>query len=242
MKETKTEYVPNPVPLGERMKMRYERPSRYHLLRKTPVIIRVDGRAFHTFTRKFDKPFDKDFIAAMLNTALRASTEIQQGVRAAYVQSDEISFFLADYDDVDTEAWFDYNKAKVESITASIATAFFNEFIQSKKKGVPLAFFDARAFNIPREEVVNYFLWRMKDWARNSLTMYCRGSFSHKQLEGKNAAAQHELLHTVGKNWATDLSPIERNGTLILRTADGGFVPESNYVAKYDVVSKLIPV
>lgn len=200
--------------LGDRMKENYENRARYYLTRRTPVIIRLDGRAFHTFTKDFKKPFDGRMIDAMILAAMRVFSEAQ-GCKLAYIQSDEASFVLTDYDDLTTEAWFDYNKSKIESVSASIMTAAFARGMRlANIQG--LACFDARAFNIPESEVVNYFLWRAKDWSRNSVTMYAQSCFSHKELQGKSVPEMHEMLHSVGRNWTNDLVNEERNGTFLL--------------------------
>lgn len=195
--------------LGDRMKG-YEAPARYLLTRRSPVIVRVDGRAFHTLTRGMDKPFDHKFINRMIKSAILTSDSMQ-GFKAGYVQSDEASFLLTDYDDHETQPWFGYVKSKVETITSATMTA---HFIQA---GSGFGVFDARAFNIPRDEVANYFLWRSKDWHRNSVQMYCRSFFSDKEMHGQGKADQHEMLHSIGKNWTADLSEVERNGTWIFK-------------------------
>ncbi len=198
--------------LGNRIKFNYENRQRFYLTRRTPVIVRVDGKAFHSYTRGCERPFDKKLISSMVAAAQKVA-ESMQGFKAAYVQSDEVSFLLTDYDGLNTDAWFDYNKSKVETISASTMSGWFNRLMDNGK----VAVFDARSFNIPREEVANYFLWRAKDWERNSLTMYCGAFFSHKQLHQKNRSNKHEMLHSIGKNWTTDLDAQLRNGTLILR-------------------------
>jgi hypothetical protein len=83
-----------------------------------------------------------------------------------------------------------------------------------------LAHFDARAFNLPREEVANYFLWRAKDWERNSVAMYCRAFYSEKEMHGQGLVDQHEMLRRAGKNWATDIGSRDRNGVWLF--VDGG--------------------
>lgn len=179
---------------------------RRYLTRRTPVIVRLDGRAFHTYTRKCSKPFDGKLMGAMVEAAYAVANEIS-GFKLAYTQSDEVSFLITDYDELETQAWFGYNQSKVESVCASIMTAHFNAFMGRDD----LAYFDARAFNVPENEIANYFLWRAKDWERNSLNMYASAHFTHKQLHGKTQADRHEMLHEIGKNWATDLSARERN-------------------------------
>jgi tRNA(His) guanylyltransferase len=199
--------------LGDRMK-EYEDCYRITLTRRTPVIIRVDGKAFHSLTTKCKKPFDKDFMNAMLYAASQTSLQMQ-GFKLGYVQSDEASFLLTDFDEINTEPWFGNNLNKIVSISSSYMTAFFNQGWIWVREDKSVGVFDSRAFNVPIEEVANYFLWRARDWERNSLQMYCQAFFSHKELMNKDATAQHEMLHSIGKNWATDLTPREKNGTFI---------------------------
>lgn len=214
--------------LGDRMKENYENRSRFFLTRKVPVIIRLDGRAFHTLTKNMDKPFDPGFMGIMLRSALATAKEMQ-GFKLGYVQSDEASFLLTDYDNLEAAAWFDYNLSKLTSISASIMTGEFIRWMEQT------AHFDSRAFNIPKEDVANYFLWRAKDWERNSLSMYCQSFFSHKELQGKNRADQHEMLHKIGKNWA-DLADHLKNGTFITKT----FECRSDVLPTYDAISTLL--
>lgn len=221
--------------LGDRIKSNYEDRQRFYLTRRTPVIIRVDGKCFHTLLRDCDKPFDLGFIDAMVDSA-KATASMIQGFKAAYIQSDEVSFLLTDYDTLVTDAWFDYNKSKMETITASAMTHNFS-CLFIKKNGVAL--FDARSFNVPREEVSNYFLWRCKDWERNSLGMYCKMFFSHKELDGKSKQERHEMFHEKGKNWATDLDPQLRNGTFLIRTGEG-VVVRDDIMPSYPEISKVI--
>jgi len=227
--------------LGDRMKKNYEDRARHYLLRRTPVIIRVDGKAFHTFTCKFNKPFDEEFIEAMTSTALETAEGLQ-GFKAAYIQSDECSFLLTDYDKLDTDAWFGYNQSKIESIMAAMFSVRFNLFIRMLKPTIPenqLAVFDARAFNVPKEEVVNYFLWRAKDWQRNSLSMYCQAFFSQKELQGKNAEQQHEMLHGIGKNWTTDNDARIKNGTFISNDAGNNRI-RHDITPSFEAIFKVI--
>jgi len=197
--------------IGNRMKNNYENVTRFYLTRRTPVILRLDGKAFHSLTKNFERPFDRRFIEAMVSAAIDLTDEIQ-GFKAAYIQSDEVSILLTDYDDVNTQGWFDYNASKITSVSAALMSVRFNFHL-----GMSNAVFDCRCFNIPKEEVANYFLWRSLDWQRNSIFMYARSFFSHKQLEDKNQQDIHEMLHQIGKNWTTDLENNLKNGTWILR-------------------------
>lgn len=201
--------------LGERMKM-YEHVWRHKLIRRMPVIIRVDGKAFHTFTKGLNKPFDDIFMDAMQATAEYLVREIQ-GCKFAYVQSDEISLLLTDYDTYDTEAWFDNNIQKMVSVTAAKASAFFNQrfglcyvdyAVVSKPEGTfdsayahrvleagsMLPVFDARAFNLDKDEVCNYFIWRQEDCIKNSISMIARTHFSDKELHGKSTIERKKMI------------------------------------------------
>lgn len=181
--------------LGDRMKT-YEGVSRHVLMRRTPVILRVDGRAFHTFTRSFQVPFDNMLHDAMVATARSLVHEIQ-GAKLAYGQSDEVSVLITDYDTLTTDAWFGYGVQKMVSIAASVATIAFNNHIGRNNQ----AQFDARVFNLPRAEVVNYFVWRQKDASRNSVQMVARSCFSHKQCHRKSNSDLQDMLMDIGVNW-----------------------------------------
>ena len=207
--------------LGDRMK-EYEGVTRNFLTRRTPVIVRVDGRAFHTLTRNFNKPFDQGFMTVMIKSAVVLFKEMQ-GCKLAYVQSDEASFLLTDWDDLSTEPWFGNNLNKIVSVSAAVMSVTFSNWLDTySSRGCNTVFsiFDSRAFQLPRDEITNYFLWRAKDWERNSLQMYCQAHFSHKQLHKKGHAEMHEMLHSIGKNWTTDLTYQEKNGTWITDASD----------------------
>ena len=193
--------------LGDRMK-RYEDVWRAKLIRRTPVILRLDGKAFHTLTNKFCKSsFDSEFHNAMVNSAFKTVVEIQ-GAKCVYVQSDEVSILITDFETLQTDAWFDYNVQKMTSVSASYMSVHFSRTI-----GVP-AVFDARVFNLPKEEVCNYFIWRQKDWIRNSVSLLTRMHYSHKEMDGKSKADQHEMLHQKGVNWS-DMEDHWKNGVFI---------------------------
>lgn len=201
--------------LGNRMKTFYDEIPKTKLMRRTPVIIRIDGKAFHTFTRGFKRPFDNVLIKTMQETAKYLCENIQ-GCQLAYTQSDEISLLLIDYQRFETSAWFDYEIQKMCSISASMATMYFNKVFsevvtdyfdgedeedenydfalaEAREKG---AMFDARVFNIPREEVTNYFYWRQLDASRNSIQMAGQANFSHKELQYKSCNDIQDMLMT----------------------------------------------
>jgi len=216
----------------ERMKNNYENRSKTFLTRRTPVVIRIDGKAFHTYTIGLDKPFDEGLIQDMQETTKFLCENIQ-GAKLGYCQSDEISILLTDFDNLNTEAWFNYNVQKMTSISASLATAKFNDLrerrIRTPKlfdeigqfdfnhlKTNRLAFFDSRVFNIPKEEVANYFLARQKDAVKNSIAMLAQSLYSHKELECKNGSEMQEMCWQKGQNW-NDLDGSKKRGSIVIR-------------------------
>lgn len=197
--------------ISERMKTFYENRTRYFLPRRTYTIIRIDGKAFHTYTRGLDRPFDMKFIQHMDDTACFLCKNIQ-GAKLAFVQSDEISILLTDFDTLTTDAWFDGNIQKIASISASMATAFFNSLRPDK-----MAFFDSRVFTIPSSiEVENYFIWRQIDTVRNSISSVAQSLYSPKELFGKNTNVMQELCFQKGVNW-NDFPVKLKRGRLILK-------------------------
>lgn len=204
--------------LGTRMKTQYEMRTRTYLPRRTYTILRLDGKAFHTYTRKCTRPYDGALVSAMDDTT-RALCEQIQGVVFAYVQSDEMSLLLQDFAKIETDAWFDGQVQKMVSISASIASAEFNHIrdydkaagLISDLQHPHLALFDARVFTIPdKTEVANYFIWRQKDATRNSLQMLAQHYFSSKELHGKSQADIHDMLHGVGVNWNNQPAKFKR--------------------------------
>lgn len=199
--------------LGDRMKADYENRTRFTLPRRTYTIIRLDGKAFHTYTRNLERPFDRKLIDDLKTAAIETCEEIQ-GAQFAYLQSDEISILLTDFKTITTEAWFDNNLQKMVSVAASIFTANFN-LIRQLKFNSELAYFDARAFTIPDPiEVANYFVWRQKDWVRNSIQMAAQSVYSQKQLHGKNNEQMQEMLFMKGINWSKYAEDL-KNGTIV---------------------------
>lgn len=224
------------------MKADYELPSRIYLTRRTPVIIRLDGRAFHTYTRDLNKPFDEGLIEDMQQTAIYLCQNIQ-GAKCAYVQSDEISILVTDYDTITSESWFGFNLQKMCSISASLATGIFNKFRFLRHFDVPgksrtgnltaiksftLANFDSRCFNIPKEEVSNYFLARQKDAVKNSISMLAQSLYSHSELNKKNRNQQQEMCFQKGYNW-NDLHWSKKRGSFIVKNTYKNGILEPSY-------------
>lgn len=235
--------------LGIRMKEFYEQIPKTKLMRRTPVIIRLDGKAFHTFTRGFDKPFDEILIKAMQETTKYLCENIQ-GCVLGYTQSDEITLVLVDYKKLNSEAWFDYEVQKMCSVAASMATMAFNKafsktFDEWGRENLPDwdiggtnepvdenlmklckvyynaqengAMFDARCFNIPKEEVTNCIYWRQLDATRNSIQMVGQANFSHKELHGKSCNMIQDMLMTQKNiNW-NDLPTYQKRGSCVIK-------------------------
>lgn len=219
--------------LGKRMKEYYEQVPKTRLVRRMPVAIRIDGKAFHTFTRGFEKPFDRILILAMQNTMQKLCENIQ-GCVFGYTQSDEITLILKDYNKLNTSAWFDYEVQKMCSIAASMATLYFNQEFRNllntsmegkvglsevdiahmcaRDKG---AMFDARCFNIPKEEVANLIYWRQIDAYRNSRQMAGQAYFSAKELNGKSCTEIVGMLKEErGIDFDNDYFSYEKYGTV----------------------------
>ena len=230
--------------LGKRMKEFYEKPAQTKLIRRMPVVIRIDGKAFHTFTRGFQKPFDNVLIKTMQETTKYLCENIQNCI-FGFTQSDEITLILVDYKELNTSAWFDYEVQKLCSISASMATMAFNKFFENnvddyrfrKWDGVSKyeegteeyiktllkavekgAMFDARCFNIPKEEVTNLIYWRQLDATRNSIQMVGQANFSHKELQNKTCNMIQDMLHEQkGINW-NDYPTVCKRGSACIYT------------------------
>ena len=224
--------------LGRRMKTFYEQIPKTKLMRRCPVAIRCDGRSFHTFCRKFQKPFDEVLIKTMQET-MKYLCENIQGCVLGYTQSDEITLILVDYKKLTSSAFFDYEVQKICSITASMATMAFNKFFEkniqefsesNECRGLDIkyidiyrealnkgAMFDARCFNIPKEEVTNLVYWRQLDATRNSIQMVGQANFSHKELQNKSCNDIQDMLMTQkGINW-NNLPTYQKRGSCCVK-------------------------
>ena len=247
--------------LGDRMKQ-YEAVPKNFLMRKNPVIIRLDGKAFHTFTRGFEKPFDKIIETAMTETMLYLCKNIQ-GCVLGYTQSDEITLVLCDYQKIDTDAWFEYNVQKMVSISAAMATFKFNEVLRDTcwkifdeagcnftkevellvKKSEKGAFFDARAFSVPRHEVVNCLIWRQQDATRNSIQALAQSLYSHNELQGINCnKLQDKMFTEKGVNW-NDLTTYQKRGACAIQKLVTKTSKTKGTVTRYSwVIDDEIPI
>lgn len=200
--------------LCDRMKT-YERVCDYRLTNRMPVIIRVDGRSFHTWTKKqhLERPFDDRFRSIMADAALAICDNVSTSV-FSYTQSDEISVILFNYNKFESQPYCDNRIQKLVSHAASIASSTL-----TMSYGV-MTIFDARAFVLPESEVVNYFIERQQDCIRNSIQMVGQSKFSQKQLHGKSCPEIQEMLfsqHAI--NWSK-LPTDKKRGMCIRRIRD----------------------
>lgn len=200
---------------GDRMKG-YENAYRIGLPKRMPVILRIDGTHFHTYTKGMKKPFDKDLTEAFWETCKYLAENIM-GCKIVYHQSDEISLLITNYDKLTTQSWFDNNLQKLVSVSASMATAKFNEVMRVKYPEKTLATFDSRAWILPHDEVCNYFLWRQQDATKNSISMVAQANFPHKQLQNLNGKQmQDKLMLEKGVNW-NDIPVWQKRGVCITK-------------------------
>lgn len=224
--------------LGDRMK-RYEDSFRTYLPPRQPVIIRVDGKAFHTFTKCCEKPFDK-WIGGAIDAAAYNLMRVVQNARLAYVQSDEVSLLLIDYNSYQSQQWFDGNLQKVVSVSAAVAAVNFTEsWVSYNPYGSKaLAYFDARAFIVPEREVCNYFIWRQQDATRNAVQMVARAHFSHREcLDLSCDQLQEKLFREKGLNF-NDIEPYWKRGRVVDREGNVDrnipiFTQDRAFVEKY---------
>jgi len=219
--------------IGTRIKEFYENRTRILLPRRTYTIIRVDGKAFKTYTKGLPRPFDNGLMQDMDETAKYLCKNIQ-GAKIGFVQSDEISILMTDFATHQTDAWFDGNIQKIVSVASSMATAKFNQLrlirdfttfgSEFTSEGIGLmigdtrlAEFDARTFTIPsKTEVMNYFIWRQQDTVRNSISSVAQTLYSSKELHGKNMSEQQEMIFQKGQNW-NDFTSQEKRGRFVFK-------------------------
>ncbi len=202
--------------LGDRLK-KFENVNRFCLPIRTPLIVRLDGCHFSNYTKGFEKPYSSIIRDAFIHTSQHLFKNIS-GLQLIYQQSDEMSLLITDYKDFNTQSWMNKNIQKIVSISSSILTAHFNEFIWSKNLSIKkTAYFDSRAFCLPKEEVCNYFLWRERDWIRNSVSVLAQKNFSHKELHKKSSRDMLKMLLDKGISWENDLDHWQKYGYCVSR-------------------------
>lgn len=234
--------------LMKRIKDNYELRQRHYLTRRTPVIIRLDIKAAHTYCKPLEDRFDKGFIEVMNLTAIKLCEEVQ-GCQLAYIESDEISLLLHDYKKLTSDAWFDYSQSKIESISAAMASVEFtlNSSLiwgsnlsypeYSNKPILKRAYFDSRSHNIPESEVCNYFIARQKDAIRNSINSLAQSLYSHSELQGKKCNQLQDMCFLKDHNW-NDLPVYMKRGRCVVKQI---YKSEDGYIRSHWVVDNDIP-
>ena len=246
--------------LGKRMKQYYEFIPKTKLMRRCPVAMRIDGKCFHSFAKGFEKPFDRVLVKTMQET-MKYLCENIQGCVLGYTQSDEITLILIDYQTFDTDAWFDYEVQKMCSIASSMATMIFNKrfvnnmldlcetntidikmakiYERAYEKG---AMFDARCFNIPKEEVANLIYWRQIDASKNSIQMVGRAYFSHKELQHKSCNdIQDMLIIEKNINW-NDFPTDCKRGSCCIKKQQVEIINDKEVVRNKWIIDTEIPI
>ncbi|EMI5828417.1 tRNA(His) guanylyltransferase Thg1 family protein [Staphylococcus epidermidis] len=237
-------------PVGDRMKRFEMEEAGRSMMPGLPILARLDGRAFHTFTRGLDRPYDKRFMQCMIDTTKALVDEFQADL--GYTQSDEITLYWRNApvwrtngttETMLPEMMFDGRYQKWHSLLAADASvAFYQSLFDHlpektwlrSKNGVTVRTrpkFDCRVWQLPNEsEAFDAFAWREADATRNSLQMLCQAHFSHRQLHGKNTRAQHDMLHDIGLNWNNEPASFKR-GTYVRRIVEDRMLTEKELLA-----------
>ena len=208
----------------------YQKRRDYKVDENAYIIVHIDGRSFSKMIKnKFEKPFDKNFINMMDKTAIYACENVQ-GVKLAYVQSDEITLLIKK-PNFESDIFFGGRLCKMQSIIASIVTSKFNQLLLkyniSKNsysntledcdttlynvKDVldyidvqKLCQFDCKVWDVPTEnDAITWFLFRNIDCIRNSKQQTAQSYLPHKLLLNKSADEQIKLLYEKeGIDWS----------------------------------------
>jgi tRNA(His) guanylyltransferase len=218
------------------------------LIPRCPVILRLDGKSFHTYTKPFKDKSNPDPFSDYLHYAFVESSKYLaskvSGCRAIYTQSDEVSMYITDEGkSIDSQGWFNFELQKMVSISSSLFTAKFNQVIQEIRPDITeFAIFDARAFSLPNDiELNNNLVWRQKDASRNSVSMLAQHLFSHKSLQKLSCnQMQEKLFSEKGINW-NNIETWKKRGSLVVKRdfvkdveyeRDGCIVVQKNVVRK----------
>lgn len=210
--------------LSNRMKRYEEISANQMLIPNLPAIVRIDGKVFHSWTRGLDRPFDgrlQDLFDIVTKELIEATNAV-----IGYTQSDEITLILWNYEKPDSEIFFNGRVAKLTSVLASMATAYFNRrvFDILPEKTEHPAFFDCRVFNVPSEhEAVNCLIWRELDATRNSISMAAQACYSPKQLHGKDTTAMRGMLIAKGIDWNIYPDRFKKGGYFRRRLVERAF-------------------
>lgn len=198
---------------GDRMKA-YEAATEINLMPGLPVVARIDGRSFHTFTRGMKRPYDEGMSNMMIDTARRLAIETNPVI--AYTQSDEITLIW--YAEGKSQIWFNGRHSKMVSNLASLATLYFYQSCMWHKPDycTKNPSFDCRVFGVPtKQEACNCLIWREQDATKNAVSMSARAYYSDKECHGKNGREKQEMLFQKGVNF-NDYPRFFRRGTILV--------------------------
>jgi tRNA(His) 5'-end guanylyltransferase len=213
--------------LADRMKLYENIGAGQRLIPNLPVCVRLDGRAFHQWTRGLRRPYD-DRLHMLFDDTTKFLVEASDAV-VGYTQSDEITLILYNGGKPDSQVFFDGRVSKLTSMLASMATAKFNALVPSiiPEKHNRLACFDCRVWTVPsKQEAVNCLIWRELDATRNSIQMAARALYSHKQLHQKSTSEMQAMLRHKGVNWQDYPARFTRGGYFQRRVITRKFTVE----------------
>jgi len=206
--------------LGDRQKFYESQSTSKSFIKGIPLMCRLDGKAFHTFTKGLERPYDVRLssIMVILTKYLVKITNAKVG----YTQSDEITLYL-NTNSVNSELFFNGKEFKLYSISGIASSKFYQlitKYLSEKCVDDDLLItpsFDARWFNVPNiDEVVNNFIWRQNDAIRNSISMAAQSVYSHNDLQFKPSNVLQEMLFQKGINW-NNYPPFFKHGTFVKR-------------------------
>ena len=186
------------------------------LIKRLPIVVRLDAKSFGAYTKGLKRPYDIRLSRLMIETAKYLMRETNANI--AHTGSDEINLLY--YTDTQgSELFLNGRLFKMQSLLAAMATAFFNnkqdEYLPEKKGKMPI--FDCRVFNVPDVyEAANYFLSREMDVTRNSISMAAETVYSHTQILNKTSKEKQEMLFQKGINW-NEYDTCFKRGTYIQR-------------------------
>lgn len=204
--------------LGDRIKGYEQVSTSRKAFKGQPLVVRLDGKSFHTFARSLKRPFDQGLSDLMVLVTAELVDRFQ--ARVGYTQSDEITLVWYVQPHEAAEYPFDGRFQKVESLTASLAAAVFNTNLQKylPEKVGTLAIFDSRAFVVPTiKEAYHTVLWRQQDATKNAISMAAHTHFSHKSLQGVNGPAMQERLFSEKGINFNDYPSFFKRGTFVKR-------------------------
>lgn len=212
--------------LGDRCKTYEGAEASRRFMPLIPIVARIDGRSFSSFTRGMERPYDNIMSQMMMETTKFLIEETNASI--GYTQSDEISLAWHSTDHR-SQIWFDGRIMKMTSQLAAQATLIFNRLVSERYPQYynRMPTFDARVWQVPnRTEAANMFVWREWDATKNSITMAASHYYSHAELQSKNGSEKQEMLFQKGVNWNNYPDFFKRGTYYQRRTVQKAFTTE----------------